>query len=121
MKFGLAVTALSIAGAVLWIEQGHRIDVATPTAAFAAPVTLCPDNDSVPYSAPCIAFMQGGAASDPPGRVTAAGNAAHMLEPAEPSGPACPPNNENVPYSASCIKFMSGWFWQANAGTTAAR
>jgi len=44
---------LSLAGAVLWIEHGHRIDLATSTGeAFAAPVaTVCPDSENVPWTA----------------------------------------------------------------------
>jgi len=117
LKLDLAVIVLSAAGAVLWIEHGHRIDLATSTGeAFAAPVaTVCPDSENVPYSADCIAFMQRGATFDlnRPARIAVSTNAA--AGPGETPQPACPSNNENVPYSAACIRFMSGWFWQANA------
>jgi hypothetical protein len=104
----------AIAGALLWIEHGHRIDIETRAgAAFAAPaVAVCPDNENVPYSADCIMFMQGSV-------VTNHWRAKAAVSPNVPvqtnlRGPACPPNNENIPYSADCIKFMSGWFWRAN-------
>ena len=121
MKLDLAVIVASVAGAVLWIEHGHRIDLATPTgAAFAAPVaTVCPDNDNVPYSADCIVFMQGGAASDLHWPAQTAVSTSVAAGPGETPEPACPSNNENVPYSAACIRFMSGWFWQANAAERA--
>jgi hypothetical protein len=124
-KLGLAVIAASIAGAVLWIEHGHRIDIATPTgAAFAAPVgTACPDNENRPPSVDCIVFMQGAVASDVRSRVNAATSvpAAPADAPgsAEPPGPACPAHNENVPYSANCLRFLSGWFWRADVLETA--
>ena len=124
-KLDLAVIVASIAGAMLWIEHGHRIDIATPTdAAFAVPVgAVCPDNENVPYSVDCIVFMQGGvASSDLRWRANAAGSTPDEPGRDELPGPACPANNENVPYTARCLKFLSGWFWQANAaeGTTPA-
>ena len=117
LKLDLAVIVASIAGAVLWIEHGHRIDIATPTgAAFAAPVAaVCPDHDNVPYSADCIVFMQGSVASDRRRQVHAAESTPSCGGRVKLPAPACPANNENVPYSADCIRFMSGWFWQANA------
>jgi hypothetical protein len=62
-KFELAVIAATIAGAALWIEQGHRIVIDAPAQtelAARAPAAACPDNDNVPYSASCIAFLEGG-------------------------------------------------------------
>jgi hypothetical protein len=122
LKFDRAVIVVSIATAVLWIEHGRRIDIGTPAdAAVVAPIAAnCPDNDNVPYSAACIVFMQGRAASDRHRWRHAAQPKPDAPEPAAMSGPACPPNNENIPYNAACIKFMSGWFWQANAAESAA-
>jgi hypothetical protein len=63
-KLDLAVIVASVVGAALWIEHGHRIVIETPEPAdFAlpAPAAACPDNDNVPYSASCIAFLQGSA------------------------------------------------------------
>jgi hypothetical protein len=63
-KLDLAVIVASVVGTALWIEHGHRIVIETPEPAdFAlpAPAAACPDNDNVPYSASCIAFLQGSA------------------------------------------------------------
>jgi hypothetical protein len=114
---GPVIAALA-AAAVLWIEHGNRIDSEAPLgAAKAAPAgTVCPDSENVPYSADCIAFMQGDVA--PGVRVSLqepARNLASLptqaLPSADLSGAPCP-SNENVPYSANCIRFLSGWFWQ---------
>jgi len=61
-KFGLAVIAATIVGAAVWIEQGHRIVIDAPAQtdlSAPAPAAACPDNDNVPYSATCIAFLEG--------------------------------------------------------------
>jgi hypothetical protein len=118
-KLDLVVVVAAIAGGLLWIEHGHRVIIETPAgAAFSAPVaTVCPDNENVPYSADCIAFMQGGvASSDMRWRTSVVESAPAANAPGhtELSGPACPANNENVPYTADCIRFLSGWFWRAN-------
>jgi hypothetical protein len=117
LKLYLAVIVLLVAGAVLWIEHGHRIDLATSTGeAFAAPVAaVCSDSENVPYSKDCIAFMQRDAAFDLGRPAQTAVSTTISSTPGETPQPACPSNNENVPYSAACIRFMSGWFWQANA------
>jgi hypothetical protein len=113
---GPAIAAL-VAAAVLWIEHGNRIDSDTPVgAANAAPAgTVCPDSENVPYSADCIAFMQGDVASE--ARVALRERAKHLpvtppqaVASADTSSPC--PSSENVPYSATCIRFLSGWFWQ---------
>ena len=62
-KLDLAVV-VAVVAAALWIEHGHRIVIETPEPAdFAslASAAVCPDNDTVPYSASCIAFLQGSA------------------------------------------------------------
>jgi hypothetical protein len=121
-----AAIIASIAGAVLWIEHGHSIDIETPTgAAFAAPVArMCPESENVPYSADCIAFMDGDNASNVVIRVNAERRipavSAHRPDSAESAGPACPANNENVPYSADCLRFLSGWFWRPHVPDSAA-
>jgi hypothetical protein len=107
-----------VAAGTLWIEHGHRISIAAPTAAEAPAASACPDNDSVPFSADCIAFIDGGAsaaARTPVSAMTSASAApptARLY--AEVHAPACPLSNENSPYSARCIKFLSGWYWQPN-------
>src|SRR5215468_3221069 len=62
-KVDLAVVAALAAGCAFWIEQGHRITIDAPTPselAEAPSAAACPDNDRVPYSADCLAFLKGG-------------------------------------------------------------
>ena len=107
-KFDLTIVVVVAAG-MLWIEHGHRTSIATPTTAETPAASACPDNDSVPFSADCIAFIDGSVshAARTPMRVVASATTA------SPDVP-CPPSNENSPYSARCIKFLSGWYWQPN-------
>ena len=120
LRRDLVALGAAIACAVLWIEHGHRVDSETLAGAtFAASArSVCPDNENVPYSADCIEFMQGDAASgihwgtNAPKSVPAA--AAPAPENAASAASPCPANNGNVPYSASCLRFLSGWFWRAN-------
>jgi hypothetical protein len=59
-KLDLAVIAAFIGGAVLWIEHEHRVFIDAPApaeSAVLAPAAACPNNDNVPYSASCLAFM----------------------------------------------------------------
>lgn len=116
-KFAPAIVA-AVAVGLLWIEHDHRIVVATPASADdALPTAACPDSDSVPFSADCIAFIEGGAPSNI--REISAARAHEATQDRRPQidpvGPACPASNENGPYSARCIKFLSGWYWQPNA------
>jgi hypothetical protein len=118
-KLDLAIVAVVAAGLV-WIEHEHRIIIATPAAAEAAPpaASICPDDDSVPFSADCIAYIDGGVLPDTHPRLRAAA-APPAVSPdaqgrAELQAPACPPSNENAPYSAQCIRFLSGWYWHAD-------
>ena len=123
-KLDLAMIIASIAGAVLWIEHRHQIftDAPMPTELSSlAAAAACPDSENIPYNANCIAFMQGGVASDIRGRVNAEEKVAaaqslpkhiELISPA--LGAACP-DNENTPYSANCIAYLTGWFWQPNA------
>jgi hypothetical protein len=62
-KLDFAIVAI-IAGAMLWIEHGPRVIITTPAAAQAGSpaAAVCPENDSVPFSADCLAFIQGGPA-----------------------------------------------------------
>jgi hypothetical protein len=67
-KLGLAVIVVAVVGGALWVEHGHRIDIEAPAPAdFAslARAAACPDNDTMPYSASCIAFLEGAPASRP--------------------------------------------------------
>jgi hypothetical protein len=121
-KPGVMIAA-AIAAAMIWVEHGHRVDIVTSSPPeVAGRAAACPENESVPHSADCFMFIQGGIAPDARSRLNASGlNASESVREVsldapghEPPRPPCPPNNENVPYSASCLRFMSGWFWQAN-------
>jgi hypothetical protein len=118
-KLHLAIVAVTASG-MLWIEHGNRIVIATPAAAEAVPAaaSVCPDTDDVPFSADCLAFIDGGVLPDLHSRLRPAASTA-AISPmararAELHAPACPSSNENAPYSAECIEFLSGWYWQAN-------
>jgi hypothetical protein len=116
-KLDLAIVAVVAAG-ILWIEHEHRIFIGTPAAAEVAgpAASACPETDSVPFSADCLAFIDRGPAPEVRARVGMAGTAGRSIAAsrhAEQAG-ACPPSNENAPYSASCIRFLSGWYWQPN-------
>ena len=83
-KFELAVIAATIVGAALWIEHGHRIVIDAPAQtdlSSRAPAPACPDNDNVPYSAGCIAFLEGGSATDLRWRANAGALAAPVYAP----------------------------------------
>ena len=61
-KLDIAVILTLVAGGALWIEQGHWVVIDAPTPSELAapavpPVAACPDNDDVPYSANCLAFL----------------------------------------------------------------
>jgi len=121
LRLDLALIAASIAGVLFWIEHGHRVAIETPTgAAFAASVSAeCPDNDSVPYSASCLAFLgddkrdRGWRMSAAERAVTLASHSLDVKSGIVESVGACP-DNDNTPYTAGCVRFLSGWFWRAN-------
>jgi hypothetical protein len=74
-KLGLAVIVVAIVGGALWIEHGHRIVIEpSPPADLASPAraAACPDNDTMPYSTSCIAFLEGGSATHVEWRANAA-------------------------------------------------
>jgi hypothetical protein len=56
-----------IGGAALWIEYEHRTVTDAPTSteldALAA-ARACPDSENMPYTATCLAFLNGSAASE---------------------------------------------------------
>ena len=62
-KSDLAIV-FAIAVLMLWTEHEHRISIGTPPRAEAQPRSDCPDKDSVPFSADCIAFIDGVSPSD---------------------------------------------------------
>ena len=78
-KLDLAVIGVAILGGALWIEHGHRIVIEAPPPADLASLAraaACPDNDTMPYGASCIAFLEGGPATQLQWRANAAGAAA---------------------------------------------
>jgi hypothetical protein len=70
----LAIAA--VAGVLALIEHGHRITIEAPTLADASAQASpsCPANESVPFSAECMAFIQDGARSTDLRRVNLIGN-----------------------------------------------
>jgi uncharacterized membrane protein len=59
------VLLAAVAGGVLWIERSHhiKIEASTPAEVTTRAPALCPENESVPFSADCMAFIQGSVGS----------------------------------------------------------
>jgi len=76
-KLDLAVALAVFAGGVILIERTHRIVIEPPAPEEATAATACPDNDTVPYSATCLAFLGRGYAL----RMNWQANAAESAEP----------------------------------------
>jgi hypothetical protein len=126
LKLDGVVIFAAIAAAALWIEHGHRTVTDAPTSteleALAA-ARACPDSENMPYTARCLAFLEGsGAAASGMHWRPGAAESASADRPAAPknvelsavaSQPACA-DNDTVPYTANCIAFMTGWFWRPN-------
>jgi hypothetical protein len=108
-KLDLAVVAVLAVG-MLWIEHQHSIIVTTPAAAEAAFSAVCPETNDVPFSADCIAFIDGGVLPDVSSHLNTHPSTASLgaQQRAEFHASARPPSNENAPYSADCLKFISG-------------
>ena len=98
LKLDLVAIQIAIAAGMFWIEQGHRVVIDAPVA-DASPVAaaVCPDNDTVPYSAACLEFLNIPAEPAPRPQVVASF-----------ATPAPCPANDQVPYSPSCIAFLKG-------------
>ena len=75
-KVNLVILAAAAAG-VLWIEHSHRIKIEMSTLAesLRPDAAICPENESVPFSADCLMFIAGAAQSEVHQRVNAAGGA----------------------------------------------
>jgi hypothetical protein len=57
-KLDLAVALAAVSIGVICIERAHRTVIEPPAPAqAAAPAAACPDNDTAPYSASCLAFL----------------------------------------------------------------
>jgi hypothetical protein len=117
-KLDLVVVAAVVACGMMWVERGHRVSIEAPLPAETTfRDATCPDNDSVPYTARCLAFLEG---SSPPNRHdrtswahSETALAASRLAIPSTSGGECP-DNDNRPYPPGCVRFLSGWFWRAN-------
>jgi hypothetical protein len=102
-KLDLVIVAVAIAGGALWIERGHRVVIDAPVAAElrlpqAAPA--CPDNDTMPYDARCLDYLN--IPAQPPVRL-------RVVTARQQEVRAAPcPDNDKVPYSASCLAFLKG-------------
>ena len=59
-RFNVLLLA-AIAGGVLWIEHAHRITIeaSAPAELAGRDAAPCPANESVPFSADCLTFIQG--------------------------------------------------------------
>jgi hypothetical protein len=116
-KLELAAIVVAACG-MLSIEHGNRIftDVPTRTERPALAAADCPDNDSMPYPASCLIFLEGKLASEVRHRGAAGKGALSQPAAAKQDESILPeaecPANDTVPYSASCITFLTGWFWQ---------
>jgi hypothetical protein len=123
LKFVRAMIMVLLGGAALWIEYGHRTATDAPTSteldALAA-ARACPDSENMPYTATCLAFLNGSAAPERRANAPERGaveqrSATRALE----SSPVAPRSacgdTDAVPYTLNCIAFMSGWFWRPNA------
>ena len=114
-KLGLAMIAAAIGcGWLMWVEREQRISIDAPTPAETAlriAVAACPDNDNVPYTPNCLAFLGSGPVPSSNERSTVAETLKHAGPLA--SGSQCP-DNDSKPYPPDCVKFLSGVFWQVH-------
>jgi hypothetical protein len=60
MKSDLVAILIAAAiGGAIWIEHDQRVVIDAPVIEVVAPVVAaCPDNDAVPYTASCIAYLK---------------------------------------------------------------
>jgi hypothetical protein len=72
-KLNLVILA-AIAGGVVWIEHAQRIkiEMQPPAELAVTAAPACPENESVPFSADCMRYIQGGAGSEVRPRLNAA-------------------------------------------------
>jgi hypothetical protein len=64
-KLNLLILA-AVASGVVWVEHAQRIkiEMSTPAERAGVDAAACPENESVPFSADCMKFIQGGAGPD---------------------------------------------------------
>jgi hypothetical protein len=99
LKLDLVLAVAALIGGALWIEQGHRIVIEAPAApATSQAAAICPDNDTVPYSASCLDYLK---VAEPVSRLQV-----RMTD--APAAPAPCPDNDKQPYSASCLAYLKG-------------
>lgn len=106
----------TVLACVVWLDHGQHVftDAASSTELSVA-AAACPENDTMPYNARCLAFLEGSDSA----RTWRAGPAVAVVRyaPADAGraygfpGGGCPVN-DNMPYSASCLRFLSGLQWQ---------
>jgi hypothetical protein len=99
----LVVVLTALTGGALWIEHDHRVVIDAPAAAelqIAAAAAACPENDTMPYDARCLEYLN--VPAQPPARLRVVTARQQDVRPAP-----CP-DNDKVPYSASCIAFLKG-------------
>jgi len=115
-KVDLAVVAALLVGGALWIERGHRITVDAPTPselAVARAVDSCSDNDRVPYSANCLAYLKGDSDTAKGWQVATIRVVAPAHKPIHTDlGRAACPGNDNMPYPVECLAYLSGPLWR---------
>jgi len=73
-KLNLLILA-AVASGVVWIEHAQRIkiEMSTPAERVGVDAAACPENESVPFSADCMKFIQGVVEVDVRRRVNALG------------------------------------------------
>ena len=59
-KLNLVILA-AVVGGVVWVEHAQRIkiEMSTPAERAGVDAAACPENESVPFSADCMKFIQG--------------------------------------------------------------
>ena len=61
-KLNLVILAAAVGG-VLWIEHANSIRIEPSAEVAERNVAVCPENESVPFSADCMMFIQRGVGS----------------------------------------------------------
>jgi len=109
-RLDIAVILALVAGAALWIEQGHWVVIDAPTPSeLAAPTAACAENDDVPYTASCLAFLFGkNWRSDTQNAAAMSDDPPHEIRIGPLAAPTACPDRDDVPYSSDCLAFLQG-------------